>query len=155
MPKVTLLLPALLLTFTSSTFAIDIPESMLNSAIAKSFPREIKHFTVSSPALKLNDGVAVFCAVAQPKLLPNSVNFCTEFKPQWKQESGSLHAANMLLTSFSVEGMSDKHAEIAKATLNKAVLPLLDGTQIYQTDNWIGKRVTNIGVKPGKMSVEF
>lgn len=140
---------------SGSASAVEISESTLNSALSLTFPRDIKGFHVANPKLELKDGNANFCAIAQPKLFPKNMYFCTTLVPQWHQETGSLHASNMVLTNFVMDGVTEKKAESAKTTLNQLLLPLLDGMQIYQTKSWIGKRVSAVTVQPGKVSLGF
>lgn len=138
-----------------SAYAVDISESTLNSALSLTFPRDIKGFHVANPKLELKDKLTNFCATAQPKLFPKNMQFCATFTPVWHQETGSLHASNLILKNFAADGLTDKKAESAKATLNQHLIPLLDGIQIYQAKSWIGKRVSSVTVQPGKLSLGF
>ncbi len=135
--------------------ALEISESTLNSALSLMFPRDIKGFHVTNPKIELKDKVANFCAIAQPKIFPRNMYFCTTFVPQWRQETGSLHASNISITSFTMDGIDGRKIESAKAGLNQIVLPMLDGMQIYQANSWIGRRVSSVTVQPGKVVLGF
>jgi hypothetical protein len=103
----------------------------------------------------LKEGYATFCAIAQYKRLTKDIEFCASLVPIWRQETGSLHVTSMSLFSINAAGLSDKHQEMAKTILNQAILPALEGIEVYKTDNFIGKQVSAVKVKPGKLDLSF
>lgn len=145
----------LLSGFVSSSYALEISESMVGKYVGMKFPKSMAGVQVTAPKVTLLEGKANFCALARPKLFPKDIEFCTNLTPQWRQETGSLLGTNMTLLSLNVPGVADKYVEIAKKVINQSVLPALEGTEVYKVDNFIGKRVSTVQVTPGKLNLSF
>jgi hypothetical protein len=138
-----------------SAMALEIPESLVGKYVEAKLPKSVAGVQLLAPTIKLNDGDANFCATARPKLFPKSVEFCANLTPKWSQETSSMLGTKMTLTSVKSDGLSEKYLEMATKVVNKSVLPALEGMEIYKNDSFIGKRVSVIIVKPGKLNVAF
>lgn len=135
--------------------AIEVSESLVSKYIETKLPPSIAGVRLMAPKVTLLEGNATFCAIARPKLMPKDVEFCTNLTPKWRQETSSLLGSNMTLTSLNAPGVADKHLEITKKLMNQSVLPALEGIEIYKNDSFIGKRISAIKVKPGKLDLTF
>ena len=51
--------------------------------------------------------------------------------------------------------MKEKDIELLKALVNQAVLPRLEGVEVYRTDNFIGKQITEVKVLPGRLDISM
>lgn len=138
-----------------SAYALEVPESLVSKYVETKLPKSIAGVQLSAPKVTLLDGNATFCALARPKLIPKDFEFCTNLIPQWRKETGSLLGTNMSLVSLNAQGITDKHLDMVKNVVNQSVLPALEGIEIYKTDSFIGKRVSAIKVKPGKLDLSF
>ena len=52
-------------------------------------------------------------------------------------------------------GVKEKDIELLKALVNQAVLPRLEGVEVYRTDNFIGKQITEVKVLPGRLDISM
>ena len=114
----------------SSVGAIEISEAMLN-------------------------GYATICAQVQTKVFARDVEFCADMTPKWRQETGSLLATRMSLTSLNTPGVSPEDIELVKAIVNQVVLPRMEGIEVYKVDNFIGKQISDLKVLPGKLDLSL
>lgn len=135
--------------------ALEISEATVNRGVASKFPKELAGVTIREPKVTLRDGDALFCALARPKLISHEVDFCASLVPRWRQETGSLHGTAMALQSVSAPGIPERYLDLARTLINQAVLPGLDGIEVYQADSWIGRRISDIRVMPGKVDLAF
>lgn len=144
------------LLVSTAVFAFEVSESTLNQFVeSKLAEKKYSDLRLTSPSVTLLEGYATFCAVARPKIYPRDINFCANLTPQWRQETGSLLATKMLLTSLSVPGVDVEHVELVKMLANQSVLPALEGVELYRAEDAIGKQVSSIRVTPGKLDVDF
>ena len=141
----------LILIGSQSVCALELSESTINAGLVLGFPRTIKGVELTAPAAHFEEGRAEFCATAQPKWIGRSVDFCAKFDPVWDASSAQLNASNMELTKLSAQGISPKTSDLLKVGLNKEVLPYLNGIKIYKSENWIGKQLKTVKVKPGAL----
>lgn len=145
----------LLMGIGSVAHAFDIPQSVANGGLRMAFPRDVKGFHVHDPVITFNEGNAIFCAIAKPKLLPKEINFCASVVPEWRPETGTLHAKDLQLTSLQLDGLTEANGATAKSSINTMLLPFLGEIQLAKAPDWVGKRVSALKVKPGKISIEF
>ncbi len=139
-----------------SAQAIDISESTLNNFVAQKLAeKQHRDVQVLDPKISLLDGHATFCATVRAKLIPGDVDLCANMTPQWRPATGSLHATRMALVSLSAPGVKEKDIELLKALVNQAVLPRLEGVEVYRTDNFIGKQITEVKVLPGRLDISM
>ena len=130
-------------------------ESAVSKYVEIKVPKTVAGVQLLAPKVTLKEGKATFCAIARPKLFPKDAEFCSDLTPQWRQETASLLGTKMSLTSLTVAGASEKSLESTKKLVNSVVLPALEGIEIYKADNFIGRRVSAINVKPGKLDLTF
>ncbi|WP_153111817.1 hypothetical protein [Propionivibrio limicola] len=114
-----------------------------------------KNLQLLNPKLTLLDGYATFCAAARSKLITTDVAFCANLTPKWQAESGALLATNLSLLSLEAPGYSPAETELFRAFLNKAVLPGIEGIELYRAENQIGKQIKDVKVLPGKIDLDF
>jgi hypothetical protein len=139
----------------SPVHALEVTESVVSKYVDMKLPKSVAGVQLMAPKVTLLDGHATFCAIARPKLFPKDVEFCSKLTPQWRQETASLLGTNMSLTSLNAPGLSEKHLETTKKLVNGTVLPALEGIEIYKADNFVGRRVSAIKIKPGKLDLSF
>lgn len=145
-----------LLCGSFSAQAIDISESTLNNFVAQKLAeKQHRDVQVLDPKITLLDGYATFCTTVRAKVIPGDVALCADMTPVWQQETGSLHATRMALVSLSAPGVKAKDVELLKVLVNQAVLPRLEGVEIYRTDNFIGKQITGVKVLPGRLDISM
>lgn len=135
--------------------AVELSEALVNRHVAAKFPKYVSGLKISDPALTLRDGDVLFCANATSQLLPEKVDFCASLVPEWHQSSGALRGRQMQLVSIVAPGLPEKYAVMGRNWINAAVLPALDGAEVYQTDSWIGRQVAAVRVVPGKVDLQF
>lgn len=135
--------------------ALEVSESTVAKYVEMQLPKSIAGVQINAPKVTLLDGTATFCALARPKLFPKDFEFCTNLTPKWRQETGSLLGTNMSLVSLAADGISEKHLEMTKKIVNQSLLPALEGIEIYKLDNFIGRRITALKVKPSKLDLVF
>lgn len=154
-PKPTILAALLLLVGGPAT-AIDISETTVNDFVVRKLA-EKKHrdLQVLDPRIKLLDGYATLCATLRSPLVTGDVAFCADMTPKWKHETASLHASRMTLVSFDAPGLRQKDVELLKVLINQAVVPRLEGVEIYRSDDLIGKRITDVKVLPGRLDISM
>ncbi len=140
----------------SSALAIEISEAMLNDyvkqALAEKANRDIQ---ILKPKVSLLEGYATICAQVHTKVFARDVEFCADMTPRWRQETGSLLATRMSLTSLNAPGVSPKDIELLKAIVNQVVLPRMEGVEVYKLDNFIGKQISDLKVMPGKLDLSL
>jgi len=151
--KTTFVALALLLG-SFSALAIDIPEATLNRFVAERLAeKQHRDVRILAPKITLLDGYATLCATVRVKLIPGDVDLCANMTPQWRQETGSLLATRMALVSLSAPGIREKDVELLKALVNQAVLPRLEGVEVYRDDSFIGKQISAVKVLPGRLDI--
>ena len=140
----------------SSVGAIEISEAMLNGylkqALAEKANRDIQ---ILNPRVSRLEGYATICAQVHTKVFARDVDFCADMTPKWRQETGSLLATRMVLTSLNAPGVSPKDIELLKAIVNQVVLPRMEGIEVYKVDNFIGKQISDLKVMPGKLDLSL
>ncbi len=145
-----------LLSGSFSAQAIDIPESAVNHFVAQKLAeKQHRDVQVLDPKITLLDGHATFCSTVRAKVIPGDVAICADMTPQWRQATGSLHATHMSLLSLNAPGVKEKEIALLKALVNQAVLPRLEGVEIYRTDSLIGKQISGVKVLPGRLDVSM
>jgi hypothetical protein len=146
----------LLLLVSASALAIEISESMLNTYVAQKLAeKRQRDVHVLDPKITLLDGYATICAKVRAKVFAQDIDFCANMTPAWRQETGSLLATRMALVSLNAPGVKEKDVELLKAIVNQAVLPRLEGTEVYKTDDFIGKQISGLKVLPGKLDISL
>ncbi|MBV2182372.1 MAG: hypothetical protein KUL86_14225 [Castellaniella sp.] len=135
--------------------ALEVSESAVNTYVSMKLPKSVAGVQLLSPKVTLLEGQANFCAIARPKLFPKDIEFCSALTPQWRQETASLLGTSMSLSSLNIPGAQEKQLAAAKTLVNNTILPALEGITIYQADNFIGRRVSSVKAKHGKLDVEF
>jgi len=155
MTKRLLIASALILT-ASSAFGIEISEEMLNryveQEVAKKANRDVQ---ILDPKVVLQDGYATICAKVHTRLFPKDAEFCADMTPKWRQETGALLATKMMLISLNAPGVRSQDIELVKAIVNQAILPGLDGIEVYRADNFIGKQISGLKIMPGKLDLSL
>ena len=140
----------------SSVFAIEISEAMLNGYVKQALAeRANRDIQILNPRISLLDGYATICAQVHTKVFARDVEFCADMTPKWRQETGSLLATRMVLTSLNAPGVSPKDIELLKAIVNQVVLPRMEGVEVYKLDNFIGKQISDLKVMPGKLDLSL
>jgi len=151
-----LLVATTLALSASAVGAIEISEAMLNGyvkqALAGKTNREIQ---ILNPKVALLEGYATICAQVHTKVFARDIEFCADMTPKWRQETGSLLATRMSLTSLNAPGVSPKDIELLKAIVNQVVLPGMEGIEVYKVDNFIGKQISDLKVMPGKLDLSL
>lgn len=143
-----------LLLGCSSSRAIDISEATLNRFVAEKLAeKQHRDVQVLAPKITLLDGHATLCATVRARMIPRDVALCANMTPQWRQETGSLLATRMALVSLSAPGIKEKDVQLLKALVNQAVLPRLEGVEIYRDDSFIGKQISAVKVLPGRLDI--
>jgi hypothetical protein len=151
-----LVLAALAAIVTSSALAFDVSEASLNQLLAaKLAEKRFADLRLTSPHLTLLEGHARFCADARPRIYPRDLSFCAQLTPQWRQESASLFASRMSLETLNVAGVDAQQIDIFRLLMNQAVLPALEGVELYRADNAIAKQVTAVRVLPGRLELDL
>ena len=146
----------ILFLFGASAFAIEISESMLNNYVAQKLAeKRQRDVHVLDPKITLLDGYATICAKVHAKVLAQDIDFCANMTPTWRQETGSLLATRMALVSLNAPGISEKDVELLKAIVNQAVLPRLEGAEVYTADDFIGKQISALKVLPGRLDISL
>ncbi len=146
----------LLMLAAGSALAFDVPEAKLNEFIATRLAdKRLRDLELTSPSLRLSDGYATFCADARPKIYPREISFCAELTPRWRQETATLVATRMSLSSLNVRGIDAQQLEVVKLVMNQGVLPALEGVELYRADTAIAKQITAVKVLPGKLAIEL
>ena len=147
---------AAVLLASTAVLAFEVSEETLNQYV-KSRLSEKKYadMYLTSPKITLQEGYATFCAVARPKIYPRVISFCANLTPKWRRETGSLLATRMLVTSLSVPGVNVQQIEVVMMLANQSILPALEGIELYQTDDAIGKQISSVIVMQGKLDIEF
>lgn len=152
----TALLTLALVLGSSSTLAIDISEATLNRFVAEKLAeKQHRDVQVLAPKITLLDGHATLCATVRTRLIAGDVDLCANMTPQWRQETGSLLATRMALVSLSAPGVKEKDVELLKALVNQAVLPRLEGVEVYRADSLIGKQISAVRVLPGRLDISM
>src|ERR1035437_7703902 len=134
-----LLIASAFVIASSSVFAIEISEEMLNGYIEQGLAAKTNRDIQSlNPKVSLLDGYATICAKVHTKVFPGDIEFCADMTPKWRQQTGSLLATRMALISLNAPGVSNKDIELVKSIVNQLILPGLEGIEIYRADNFIG-----------------
>ena len=136
--------------------ALELSEEMLNQyvrqKITEKTPRDIQ---VLDQKISLQDGFATICATIYTKVFQRNLDFCADMTPKWQQGTGSLHATKMSLISLNISEIHAQDVEWLKILINRAVLPGLEGVEIYRADNFIGEQISWLKIVPGKVSMGF
>lgn len=144
------------LLLSTTVLAYDVSETMLNQFVeTRLAEKKYSDLHLTSPNVTLLDGYAVFCAVARPSIYPIEITFCANLTPKWRQETGSLLATKMSLISLTAPGVDAQQIELVKMLANQGVLPALEGVELYRADNAIGKQVSSVKVRPGKLVLDL
>lgn len=141
--------------FVNPAHAFEISESLIEKYVQMKIQKSIAGVQISSAKIKLLYADAKLCAVARPKFFLKDIQFCAMLTPKWRQETASLLGFNIKLDSLDATGLSEKHVENTKRIINQTILPALEGIEIYKEDNFIGRRVSDIKIKPGKIDLVF
>jgi hypothetical protein len=154
MKRYVMALAALLVS--TALHAFDVSEDMLNQFVQSELARsKYRDLHLSSPDVRLLEGYATFCAVARPAVYPRDIHFCANLTPKWRQETGSLLATRLSLVSLNVPGVDAQQVELVRMLANQTVLPVLEGVELYRTDEAIGKQVSSVTVLPGRLVLDF
>ena len=146
----------ILLLACVSAGAMEISEQQLNTFVAQKLAEtRLRDVQVLDPRIALLNGYATICARVRTRLLPGDVDFCADMTPQWRPETGSLHATHMALVSFNAPGVGAKEGELLKSLVNQVVLPRLEGVEMYKADNFIGKQISALKVLPGRLDISL
>jgi hypothetical protein len=144
------------LLVSTALHAFEVSEDMLNQFVKSELARsKYRDLHLSSPYVTLLEGYATFCAVSRPSIYPRDIRFCANLTPKWRQEMGSLFATRLFLASLSVPGADTQQVELVRTLANQTVLPVLEGVELYRTDDAIGKQVSSVTVLPGRLVVDF
>ncbi len=135
--------------------AIQIPESWVQSHVEKKFPRRSGLVEVESPKVHLNDGTIRFCALAKVRLVMQTADFCMDVVPEWRQQSHSLHASQLSLVSVDVPGRSQASTDPVKKWVNEAILPSLQGIELYRSETLTGRFVKSVEIRPGVLGLHL
>jgi len=145
-----------LLLGCSAAFAIDISEDTLNKFVTQKLAeKRQRDVQVLDPKIRLLDGYATLCATVRAKVIAGDVDICADMTPKWRAETGSLLATRMVLVSLNAPWMKEKDIELLKAVVNQAVLPRLEGIEVYKADNFIGKQISEVKVLPGRLDISM
>ncbi len=89
----------------SSVGAIEISEAMLNGYVKQALAEKVNQdIQILNPRVSLLDGYATICAQVHTKVFAHDVELCADMAPKWRQETGSLLATKMSLTSLNAPG---------------------------------------------------
>lgn len=142
---------------SASAGAFEVSEETLNQYVQQRLTEkpgrdvQIRHQKIS-----LLEGFATVCATVHAKALARDVDFCADMTPRWRQETGSLLATKMALVSLNAPGVINaQQIELVKLLVNQVVLPGLEGVEIYKADDFIGKQISWLKVRPGKVDMGF
>ena len=141
---------------SSSALGFEVTEAALNQYVEQGLAkRGNRDPQFLSPKVSLLDGYATICAKVRSAVFPRDVDFCADMTPMWRQETGSLLASKMAMTTLNAPGVSEKDIGLVKVILNQIILPGLDGIEVYKADNFIGKQISWVKVLPGKLEMGF
>lgn len=145
-----------LLLGCSSALAIDISEATLNTYVAQKLAeKRQRDVQVLDPKIRLLNGYATFCATVRSKVVVGDVDICADMTPKWRPETGSLLATHMALVSLNAPGMKEADIALLKAVVNQAVLPRLEGIEVYKVEGLIGKQISEVKVLPGRLDISM
>lgn len=151
-----LLIASAFVIASSSVFAIELSEEMLNGYIEQGLAEKTNRgIQILNPKISLRDGYATICAKVHTKIFSSDIEFCADMTPKWRQQTGSLLATRMALISLNAPGVSNKDIELVKSIVNQVILPGLEGIEVYRADNFIGKQISSLKVMPGKLDLSL
>ena len=141
---------------SSSTYGFEVTEESLNQYVEQGLAkRGNRDPQFLNPKVALFDGYATICAKVRTAAIPKDVDFCADMTPVWRQETGSLLASKMTMTTLNAPGVSDKNIGLVKVILNQVILPGLEGIEVYKADNFIGKQISWVKILHGKLEMGF
>lgn len=153
------LLPLLFLLLSLASghaIAIDISEQTVNDFVTRKLAeRKQRDVQVSNPKIHLLDGYATLCATLHSRYVPDAVDFCANMTPKWRKETASLLATQMSLISFNAPGLRADDAELLKTLLNQVFLPRLEGFELYAAEDGMGKLISDVQVRPGRLDISM
>jgi hypothetical protein len=158
----TLLLPffvgllAMSAGFSANALSFSIPKLLIDSAVAKKFPKEKYSIRLDNPSLQMSQErqKIQLCGQWSSKLVQKNGDFCIDFQPQWNKTTGEVEIAKVNLTKLTTGEDKALPAQVASA-LNDTVLQLLDGTAVYKVPETVGKHLEGIEVQDSSIRLNF
>ncbi|GBG14862.1 diguanylate phosphodiesterase [Novimethylophilus kurashikiensis] len=132
-----------------------LSEATVNKVAAGSFPRTVKGVDLSHPVIELMPGRVLVCMDAQPQFVDLTGHFCAEATPRWSPETASLMADGFQLFSLDVAGLKPAYAERLKGLLNNYVLPRMKPVKLYESQNWLGRKVKSVEPMSHAVNIRF
>lgn len=152
-----LALALMCLTGTSAqALSLTVPKLLIDSAVAKKFPKEKYSIRLDNPELQLNRErqKIELCGKWTSKLVQKNGDFCIDFQPQWNKRTGEIEIAKVNLLKLSSGEDKALSTSLASA-LNGSLLQLLDGTAVYKVPETVGKHLESIEVQDSGIQLNF
>jgi len=151
------LLFATLSALSLNAYAISLPvtESMVNSQVAKTFPKTIKKIELTNPQITLLKGKSILCMDGIPRImfLENQFKVCASFTPNWNQKEARLEATNMEVMEINIKDVGSVPSAL-KGIISE-VLFAIEPLVLYKSDSWFLKQVSAIEVEKGILYLKY
>jgi len=145
-----------LVSLSAHALSFSIPKLLIDSAIAKKFPKEKYSIRLDNPSLQLSQErqKIQLCGQWSSKLVQKNGDFCIDFQPQWNKATGEVEIAKVNLLKLTAGEDKALPASVASA-LNGSLMQLLDGTAIYKVPETVGKHLESIEVQDSGLRLSF
>ena len=140
----------------SHGITIGIPKSLIDSAVAKKFPREKASITLDKPSTTFSKQrqKIEFCGTWSSKFPKANGEFCTDTQPVWNKDKGDIEISKVNILKLTTSDGKEL-SMTATQTLNATLLTILDGTSIYTVPDMIGKRLNRIEIQDNSFQLIF
>jgi hypothetical protein len=140
----------------AQALSFSIPKLLIDSAVAKKFPKEKYSIRLDNPSLQLNRErqKIELCGQWSSKLVQKNGDFCIDFQPHWNKATGEVEIAKVNLTKLTAGEDKALPTQVASA-LNGSLMQLLDGTAVYKVPETVGKHLESIEVQDSGIRLNF
>jgi hypothetical protein len=141
---------------SANALSFSIPKLLIDSAVAKKFPKEKYSIRLNNPSLQLSQErqKIQLCGQWSSKLVEKNGDFCIDFQPQWNKTTGEVEIAKVNLTKLTAGEGKTLPSAVTNA-LNGSLMQLLDGTAIYKVPETVGKHLESIEVQDSGIRLNF
>ena len=140
----------------SHGLTIGIPKTLIDTAVAKKFPKEKATITLDKPTTgfsKIQQKIEL-CGTWSSKFPKANGNFCIDTQPIWNKDKGDIEISKVNILKFTTSDGKELPTA-ATHTINATLMTLLDGTSVYTVPDMIGKRLSRIEIQDNSFQLIF
>ena len=136
--------------------SFSVPKLLIDTAIAKKFPKEKYGLQLDHPTLQLHKErqKIELCGQWLSKLVQKNGDFCIDFQPQWNKATGEIEIMHVNLLKLTSGDDRALPTSVTRA-LNGSLMQLLDGTAIYKVPEPVGRQLESIEIQDSSIRLNF